>query len=149
MKKKFSKIKVDESDQNQPKTPPSGGDSSLSQRKTRWSNNTNAMYSDNFEYWNYGATNSNSSKKEKSFNSDGVQSRSFNQTNLNDCKQTLYLNRRENLNDKQKLNINNTISNTQIPKQNVIQFRNLNQLNYVPIIFDSAEQKSLERINKK
>ena len=44
--------------------------------------------------------------------------------------------------------LSNTIVNPQLTKPNAIQFRNLNQLNYVPIIFNSAEQKSLERINK-
>lgn len=146
--KKFSKINFEETDLNQPKTPPKGDEDSFSQMKTKWTNNSNVMYSNNFEYSIYGNSNSNSSQKERNYKSDGIQSRSFNQSNGNDCKQSLYINRRENLNEKQKLNISNTIVNSQLTKPNAIQFRNLNQLNYVPIIFNSAEQKSLERINK-
>lgn len=149
LRNKLNKINIVESDLDQPKTPSKDNQDLFPKNKSRLSNNSNVLYSNNFEYCNYGTSHSHSSQKERNYKGNNIHSRSFNQSNINDSKQTLYLNKRDNLSDKQQLvSINNTIVNTQLPNPSAIQFRNLNQLNYVPIIFNSAEQKSLERINK-
>ena len=128
---------MEEGQPEEPKTPPNVRETSLSQRKTRYSNNTNGLWYDNSEYCSYITASSNSNKKSSDIWSDNNKNTS-NSNNLNSTSTDSYLNRRESYQDMQKSTIDTSMLNYNPIKSN-IKFRDFKQMNNIPIVFNNNQ----------
>lgn len=140
---KGRKLKIVDSQPSEPKTPPNARESSLSQRKTRYSSNTNGLNQDNSEYWSYKTASSNSNKKGSDINLETVNNRSKSITQLNEQNKGFYVNWRESYKNPQKATIE--ISENDLPSTKARQWsiKQFGQLNNIPIVFDPKQVKNL------
>lgn len=135
---KFKKLKVSDSQPSEPKTPPNVRESSLSQRKTRYSNNTNDGHQDNSEYCSYITASSNSNKKSGDICSEKNKNRSFSGNTTDQNKSSIYINRRESYQEIQKRStIDSSMINYNTGSSNYIKFKNFNQIKNVPLAFNN------------